>query len=193
MQPGHAMIQLEHDYLGLVYTLKSKAINPSVLDSSDIYAGSYLQSVTKHLALGIETLYQWAAHDQTKMSLLYLAKLTGSDGKWIVMAQFQPIGVLQTTYWHKLSEKATVNFQYILFPPTSLVVIVIVTVANPCFVTLNVRVNAIGSKIDTDILGKQGEPNSRWLDADSHWQPTLWRTQPATVQAEGVSHSSLPR
>jgi mitochondrial import receptor subunit TOM40 len=98
MQPGHTMIQLEHDYSGLVYTLKSKAINPSVLDGFSIYAGSYLQSVTKNLALGIETLYQRAAHDQTKMSSSYLAKLTGSDGKWIATAQFQPIGVLQTTY-----------------------------------------------------------------------------------------------
>ena len=92
------MIQLEHDYSGLVYTLKSKAINPSVLDGFSIYAGSYLQSVTKNLALGIETLYQRAAHDQTKMSSSYLAKLMGSDGKWIATAQFQPIGVLQTTY-----------------------------------------------------------------------------------------------
>ena len=98
MQPGHTMIQLEHDYSGLVYTLKSKAINLSVLDSFNIYAGSYLQSVMKNLALGIETLYQWAVRDQMKMSSSYLAKLMGSNGKWIVMAQFQPIGVLQTTY-----------------------------------------------------------------------------------------------
>lgn len=102
------MIQLEHDYSGLDYTLNAKAINPSVLDGTGIYVGSYLQSVTNKLALGIETLYQRAALDQAEMSSSYLAKLTGPDGKWIATTQFQPIGVLQATYWHKLSEKVEV-------------------------------------------------------------------------------------
>ncbi|KAH9180557.1 eukaryotic porin-domain-containing protein [Lactarius sanguifluus] len=87
MQAGHTMIQLEHDYSGLDYTLNGKVINPSPLDGSGIYVGSYLQSVTKKLALGIETLYQ-RAPDQAEVSSSYLAKLTGSDGKWIATAQF---------------------------------------------------------------------------------------------------------
>ena len=112
------MIQLEHDYSGSDYTLNAKAINPSPLDGSGIYVGSYLQSVSKNLALGIETLYQRAALDQAEMSSSYLAKLTGSDGKWIATAQFQPIGVLQATYWHKLSEKveAAADLQVIAAP-----------------------------------------------------------------------------
>ena len=118
MQPGHTMIQLEHDYSGLDYTLNGKVINPSPLDGSGIYVGSYLQSVSKNLALGVETLYQRAALDQTELSSSYLAKLTGSDGKWIATAQFQPIGVLQATYWHKLSEKveAAADLQVIAAP-----------------------------------------------------------------------------
>ena len=118
MQAGHTMIQLEHDYSGLDYTLNGKVINPSPLDGSGIYVGSYLQSVSKNLALGIETLYQRAAADQTEVSSSYLAKLTGSDGKWIATAQFQPIGVLQATYWHKLSEKveAAADLQVIAAP-----------------------------------------------------------------------------
>jgi len=118
MQPGHTMIQLEHDYSGSDYTMNAKAINPSPLDGSGIYVGSYLQSVSKNLALGIETLYQRAALDQAEMSSSYLAKLTGSNGKWIATAQFQPIGVLQATYWHKLSEKveAAADLQVIAAP-----------------------------------------------------------------------------
>jgi mitochondrial import receptor subunit TOM40 len=118
MQAGHTMIQLEHDYTGLDYTLNGKVINPSPLDGSGIYVGSYLQSVTKNLALGIETLYQRAALDQAEASSSYLAKLTGSEGKWIATAQFQPIGVLQATYWHKLSEKveAAADLQVIAAP-----------------------------------------------------------------------------
>lgn len=112
------MIQLEHDYSGQDYSLNAKVINPSPLDGSGIYVGSYLQSVSKNLALGIETLYQRAALDQAEMSSSYLAKLAGSDGKWIATAQFQPIGVLQATYWHKLSEKveAAADLQVIAAP-----------------------------------------------------------------------------
>jgi len=112
------MVQLEHDYSGSDYTLNAKAINPSPLDGSGIYVGSYLQSISKNIALGIETLYQRAALDQAEMSSSYLAKLTGSDGKWIATAQFQPIGVLQATYWHKLSEKveAAADLQVIAAP-----------------------------------------------------------------------------
>jgi mitochondrial import receptor subunit TOM40 len=118
MQAGQTMVQLEHDYSGLDYTLNAKIINPSPMDGSGIYVGSYLQSVSKKLALGIETLYQRAALDQTEMSSSYLAKLTGADGKWIATAQFQPIGVLQATYWHKLSEKveAAADLQVIAAP-----------------------------------------------------------------------------
>ncbi|KAI0006040.1 eukaryotic porin-domain-containing protein [Russula compacta] len=118
MQPGHTMIQLEHDYSGQDYSLNAKVINPSPLDGSGIYVGSYLQSVSKNLAMGIETLYQRAALDQAEMSSSYLAKLAGSDGKWIATAQFQPIGVLQATYWHKLSEKveAAADLQVIAAP-----------------------------------------------------------------------------
>jgi mitochondrial import receptor subunit TOM40 len=112
------MIQLEHDYSGQDYTVNGKVINPSPLDGSGIYVGSYLQSISKKLALGIETLYQRAALNQAEMSSSYLAKLTGSDGKWIATAQFQPIGVLQATYWHKLSEKveAAADLQVIAAP-----------------------------------------------------------------------------
>ena len=112
------MIQLEQDYSGLDYTLNAKVINPSPLDGSGIYVGSYLQSISKRLALGVETLYQRAALDQAEMSSSYLAKLMGSDGKWIATAQFQPIGVLQATYWHKLSEKveAAADLQVIAAP-----------------------------------------------------------------------------
>ncbi|KAI0273639.1 eukaryotic porin-domain-containing protein [Gloeopeniophorella convolvens] len=118
MQPGHTMIQLEHDYTGLDYTVNAKLINPSPLDGSGIYVGSYLQSVTKNLALGVETLYQRAALDQAETTSSYLAKLSGTEGNWIATAQIQPIGVLQATYWHKLSEKveAAADLQVIAAP-----------------------------------------------------------------------------
>lgn len=102
------MLQAEHDYLGQDYSVNVKAINPSPTDLTGIYIGSYLQSVTKNLALGFETLYQRPTPDMAESQTSYLAKYTGSDKNWIATAQLQPAGIVQATYWQKLSEKVEV-------------------------------------------------------------------------------------
>lgn len=102
------MIQLEHDFQGSDFSANFKAINPSPRDLTGIYVGSYLQSVTKNLAVGVETLYQRPTPQQGEASTSYLAKLTGTDRSWIATAQLQPSGVLTATYWQKLSEKVEV-------------------------------------------------------------------------------------
>lgn len=101
------MIQLEHDFIGTDYHLNFKAVNPSPADGSGVYIGSYLQSITKNLALGVESLYQRAAQN-SDLANSYLAKVTSTDKSWIATAQIQPQGVLQATYWQKLSEKVEV-------------------------------------------------------------------------------------
>ncbi|KAF8201825.1 eukaryotic porin-domain-containing protein [Pholiota molesta] len=106
-QAGHNMIQLEHDFIGTDYHLNFKAVNPSPADGSGVYIGSYLQSITKNLALGVESLYQRAAQN-SDLANSYLAKVTSTDKSWIATAQVQPQGVLQATYWQKLSEKVEV-------------------------------------------------------------------------------------
>ncbi|KAJ3514833.1 hypothetical protein NLJ89_g2141 [Agrocybe chaxingu] len=80
-QPDQNMIQLEQDYNGQDFSLNLKAINPSPTNLTGIYVGSYLQSITK---------------------------IWPSDKNWIATAQLQPSGVLQATYWQKLSEKVEV-------------------------------------------------------------------------------------
>jgi mitochondrial import receptor subunit TOM40 len=102
------MIQVEHDYEGQDYCLNAKAINPWPADLTGIYVGSYLQSFTKNIALGFETLFQHPTPDVSDFSTSYLAKLTGTDKNWIATAQLQPAGILQTTYWQKLSEKVEI-------------------------------------------------------------------------------------
>ncbi|KAH7889672.1 eukaryotic porin-domain-containing protein [Phlebopus sp. FC_14] len=107
-QAGHSMLQLEHDYQGRDYSLNAKAVNPSPADLTGIYIGSYFQSLTKNLAIGFETLYQRQSPEMTELATSYLAKYTSSDKNWIATAQIQPSGILQTTYWQKLSEKVDV-------------------------------------------------------------------------------------
>lgn len=102
------MIQLEHDYQGQDFSLNAKAINPWPVDLTGIYMGSYLQSLTKNLALGVETLYQRPSPEEGELSTSYLAKYTSNDKSWIATAQLQTAGIMQATYWQKLSEKVEV-------------------------------------------------------------------------------------
>jgi mitochondrial import receptor subunit TOM40 len=102
------MVQLEHDYQGRDYTLNLKALNPWPTDMTGIFIGSYLQSFTRNLALGVETVFQRPAADMSELSASYLAKYTSSDQNWIATAQLQPAGIIQATYWQKLSEKVEV-------------------------------------------------------------------------------------
>ncbi|KAI0362350.1 hypothetical protein OH77DRAFT_1584773 [Trametes cingulata] len=107
-QPGQSYLQMEQDYQGSDYSLNAKAVNVSPADLSGIYMGSYLQSVTKNLALGVETILQQQAPGLSDVGAAYLAKYTSSDRNWIATAQVQGPGVLQASYWQKLSEKVDV-------------------------------------------------------------------------------------
>ncbi|KAJ3562373.1 hypothetical protein NP233_g9616 [Leucocoprinus birnbaumii] len=107
-QAGQNMIQFEHDYQGRDFNVNIKGVNPSPADFTGIYIGSYLQSLTKNLAVGVETLWQRPNPDLSDMSSSYLAKYTSNDKNWIATAQLQATGILQATYWQKLSEKVDV-------------------------------------------------------------------------------------
>ncbi|KAF8350698.1 eukaryotic porin/Tom40 [Amanita rubescens] len=107
-QAGHNMIQMEQDYQGQDYNLNLKAVNPWPTDLTGIYIGSYLQSVTKNIALGFETLYQRPSPEMSEINSSYVAKYTSTDKDWIATAHIQPAGMLQASYWQKLSEKVEV-------------------------------------------------------------------------------------
>ncbi len=70
--------------------------------------GSYMQSVTKNLAFGVESILQHQGPGLSDIGAAYLAKYTSSDRNWIATAQVQGPGVLQATYWQKLSVKVDV-------------------------------------------------------------------------------------
>ena len=104
--PGGAQFSLENDYVGNDFTAQLKAMNPSVLDGAltGIYIGSYLQSITPRLALGLEAVYQRPAASLGPESMLsYAARYKGDD--WIASAQFLTQGGLQGSYWRRLSDR----------------------------------------------------------------------------------------
>lgn len=120
--PGHSMIQIEHDHLGPHYSLNLRTINPQVTDGTGIHMLSLLHSVTPRLALGFETLIQHPQPSILETSTSLIAKLTSlpppsaatpvptlGARQWIATAQLQPQGILQTTYYQKLSPAVDVG------------------------------------------------------------------------------------
>lgn len=104
--PGGAQFSLENDYAGNDFTAQIKAMNPSILDGplTGIFIGSYMQSITPRLSLGLEAIYQRAAANMGPESMIsYAGKYKGDD--WIASAQLMPAGGLQTSYWKRLSQQ----------------------------------------------------------------------------------------
>jgi mitochondrial import receptor subunit TOM40 len=101
------VIQLEQDYTGSDHSVNLKAINPSPVDGTGLYFGSYLQSLTKNIALGVESLWQ-RAPDGEDLNASYILKYTGTRQDWSATTNIQPQGMVNATYWHKLSEKLDV-------------------------------------------------------------------------------------
>lgn len=105
---GQSFVQLEHDYQGGDFSTNIKALNPSPINMTGIYVGNYLQSLTNRFALGAEAVYQRPSPEIEEAAIGYVAKLVGDKNDWIATAQWQPQGVAQLTYWHKLSEQVDV-------------------------------------------------------------------------------------
>lgn len=117
MSPGGAQVSLEQDYTGDDFTASLKSINPSLLEGSltGMFIGSYLQSVTPRLALGLEGVYQRPGGGMgPEAAVSYAARYKGDD--WIASAQLLTQGGLQGSYWRKLTDKVEtgvdVNLQF---------------------------------------------------------------------------------
>ncbi|KKZ64649.1 mitochondrial import receptor subunit TOM40 [[Emmonsia] crescens] len=108
IMPGSAqgLIQIDNDYTGADFSASLKAFNPSFLEGgiTGIFVGSYLQSVTPSLALGLEAMWQRQGLSvPPETALSYCAKYKGDD--WIASAQLQAQGAINASYWKKLSDK----------------------------------------------------------------------------------------
>lgn len=100
------MLQVDNDYTGKDFTASIKSINPSILEGglTGIFIGSYLQSVTPSLAVGLEAIWQRAAvNTGPDTAISYYAKYKGVD--WIASAQMQAQGTISTSYWRRLTDK----------------------------------------------------------------------------------------
>ena len=112
-----AQVSLEQDYTGNDFTAQLKSINPSILegDLTGMFIGSYLQSVTPRLAMGLEGVWQKAGGGMgPEAAISYAARYKGDD--WIGSMQLLTQGGLQTSYWRRLTDKVEtgvdVNLQF---------------------------------------------------------------------------------
>ena len=107
---GQAMVQLDQDYTGKDFSASLKTINPSVLDGglTGIYIGSYMQALTRGLALGLEAVWQRQALNTPPEAIVSYAARYRSDD-WIASAQLQPDTSLNTSYWRRLTDKVEVG------------------------------------------------------------------------------------
>ena len=119
------MFALEHDRVGKDYTLSLKSYNPSPADFTGSYMAAYLQSLTPHFAVGVETLYQRPTPDMEDCSIGYMAKwhdVKKDEGgnplkdSWIATAQVMSQGIWQATYWKKLAERIDAGVDLVVVP-----------------------------------------------------------------------------
>ncbi|KAI9028091.1 eukaryotic porin/Tom40 [Phycomyces nitens] len=101
--PGHSMLQVENDYTGSDFSLNLKAMNPNPMEFTGLYMASYLQSVTRNLAVGSEVVLQRPTPDMEETAMSLVAKYTGSD--FIATAQLQGMGAIQASYYQRINEK----------------------------------------------------------------------------------------
>ncbi|KAK3703922.1 translocase of outer mitochondrial membrane [Vermiconidia calcicola] len=116
-QPGATQVSLEQDYTGADFSAQLKSINPSVLEGglTGMFIGSYMQSITPRLALGLEGVWQKPGGGMgPEAALSYAARYKGDD--WIGSLQLLTQGGLQGTYWRRLTDKVEtgvdVNLQF---------------------------------------------------------------------------------
>jgi mitochondrial import receptor subunit TOM40 len=120
ISPGGSqdMTTFEQEYSGDDFTATLKTLNPSFLDGglTGIVIGSYLQSVTPKLALGLEGVWQrGAASVPPEVLVSYCARYRSQD--WVATAQLQAQAI-NTTFWRRLSDRvqAGVDMTLALMP-----------------------------------------------------------------------------
>jgi mitochondrial import receptor subunit TOM40 len=100
------MVQIENEYTGEDFSASVKALSPSIMEGglTGIVIGSYLQSITPRLSLGLEGVWQRPAlNNKPETALSYCGRYRGTD--WIASAQWLSQGSLGASYWRRLTDK----------------------------------------------------------------------------------------
>lgn len=104
-QPGQSMVQTEVEWMGADCTFNFKAINPDLAEGgSGIYTASVLQSIGKHLAMGIEAILQKTTR-KDPLEMGYNVAARYATNQWVASLNVQQLVAFQASYFHRVSEK----------------------------------------------------------------------------------------
>ncbi|KAI9741875.1 MAG: translocase of outer mitochondrial membrane [Cirrosporium novae-zelandiae] len=106
LAPDQAMLSFENVYTGKDFSASIKSINPSLMEGglTGLFMASYLQSVTPSLALGVDAVWQRQGLDRgPDTAVSYSARYKKED--WILSGQYAAQGILQTSFWRRITEK----------------------------------------------------------------------------------------
>lgn len=98
------MLQSECEVTGQDWTFNAKAINPDLALRTGIVTASFLQGVSKRLAVGGEVILQrMGPRDPVDTGVNVVGKLSGSD--WVATASLQQFVAMQMSFWQRVSDK----------------------------------------------------------------------------------------
>ena len=111
------MLQYEAEYSGKDYCINGKVINPGLDDGTGIFTASYLQSISKKFAVGIEGVMQKPMKNVQEFGFTLAGKYTGSN--YVATVNLQQLVALQASYFHKVSDKIELatELQMLMFGP----------------------------------------------------------------------------
>lgn len=107
-----AMVQLEQEYAAKDYSIGVKALNPSFLTGSftGVIIGSYLQSLTSRLALGLEAAYsRYSPLYPPEATVSYYARYATPG--WIASGQLLASGSVVASFWRKVTDKVEAGIE----------------------------------------------------------------------------------
>ncbi|KAI0243691.1 translocase of outer mitochondrial membrane [Massospora cicadina] len=113
---AQSAVTLEGNYAGPDNTFNIKTLNPSVSTGTGILAASYLQSITKNLALGSEVAVQRPSPEMEDSAMSYVIKYATPQSTFV--AQLHDKSVLEASYFRKVSDTAefAANLQAVAAP-----------------------------------------------------------------------------
>ena len=100
------MAQVDNEYVGDDFTASIKGVNPFAIHGgiSGVWIGSWLQSLTPSLALGLEGVWQREGPNAKPVTMIrYAGRYKTSN--WILSGDVSPQGAINASYWRRLTDK----------------------------------------------------------------------------------------
>ena len=112
------MLSADADYSGSDHTVNVKLLNPNVAEQTGVFAISYFQSLSKRVAVGVETIIQRAANGLLESGMTLAGRFTTE--KTITTLSLVPQnGAIQASYLQRVTDKVQLGSELQLLANSS--------------------------------------------------------------------------